>query len=83
MSSRNRSPRIDGSRRKRRSTPPLLENLENRLVLSAILPKAVEAGNRSYCGRQAVDDSVRPFKRRRVVDVRRYRPATRSGPHTE
>ena len=40
MSSRNRLPRIDGSRRKRRSTPPLLENLENRLVLSAIFPKA-------------------------------------------
>jgi fibronectin-binding autotransporter adhesin len=34
MSSRKRSPRIIGSRRQRRSTPPLMENLENRMVLS-------------------------------------------------
>ena len=40
MSSRNRSPRIFGSRRQRRSLPPLLENLENRLVLSQILPNS-------------------------------------------
>ena len=38
MSSRNRSSRINGSRRQRRSLPPLLESLENRLVLSNINP---------------------------------------------
>ncbi len=36
MSSRNRSPRYNGSRRQRRSQPPLMENLENRLVLSGL-----------------------------------------------
>ena len=41
MSSRNRSLRINGSRRQRRSLPPLIENLENRMLLSDLLPNTV------------------------------------------
>ncbi len=43
MSARNRFPRIDGFRRQRRSLPPLLEDLESRLVLSSPAPASIVA----------------------------------------